>query len=58
MSILYSFDSESEAIINPAEAVQPVQDFPETVLSGFLRKICPFAGILLPVGAGQLYDGR
>ncbi len=38
MSILYSFDSESEAIINPAETVQPVQDFPETVLSVFSEK--------------------
>lgn len=38
MSILHSFDSESEAIINPAEAVQPVQDFPETVLSVFSEK--------------------
>ena len=38
MSILYSFDSESEAIINPAEAVHPVQDFPETVLSVFSEK--------------------
>ena len=38
MSILHSFDSESEAIINPAEAVHPVQDFPETVLSVFSEK--------------------
>lgn len=38
MSIINAFDPISEEIISPREAVEKIDDFPETVIAGFSRK--------------------
>jgi len=37
MSIINAFDPISEEIISPREAVEKIDDFPETVIAGFSR---------------------
>ena len=49
MSILDTFDGESQEIIHPKAAIKKVEDFPETVVVAFSRKFADLMSRLFPL---------
>ncbi len=58
MSIIYSFDDKTEAIISPSQLWQPVENFPETVVVTFQHKVAELARqMFAPREIGSMHAG-